>query len=993
LLSVLPVAPAPAAAQTEPIFRSAGADRIETAALNATTFWDTAEQAILATASDYPDALAAWPLAARLDAPLLLTRRDELPAATLAALRTLDTETVWILGGTAVVADAVEQALEAEGLTVRRLAGDDRFATARLAALEAGRAQSSEVLLALGAHPDPNRGWPDATASGAFAALDDTPPILLTGRDQLPQATVQALEELRTGNVIVIGGPAAISDAVVDALESLGYGVDRLGGESRFHTSTRVVGDVLARTPGKPRPLIAASGGTFPDALTAGPLAARLGAPIQLVPADDLAALTELRLFLRSLRGQIDQLVITGGSAAVSDQVEDQLGRDLDLDGGADPAPVGDVPDDFRPTTDITIAGGRHDLSSVDIPPGVIVTADGDADLRVSGPVTIAGALATHTGAIQVSAGGDLIVRGIVQATDEEPGGDTDDATLRDQATGVLLTALGRLDVGGDAVLRANGPIVVTDDPTQLDRTPTQIHEETASASGDHPTLVPLPPDDPAFTATPAATGGARIAGDVEPPHIVHGTTDVSHPVPGAPRIVLFRFRGHRDLVLEDWQLDGPQNPAQEPVEAAPGDDAAGRDGRRGADLSIWNDAGEIRVLGVVVLRLGDGQDGQTAEVGCGTATGGDGGTSGQMRMTASQGIDVTGGTLRIIPGRAGDGGQAFALGTDGCDVETTGGAGASELKRLLARGAVNGLPNVSIARLEAGWGGLGSAIAGDGADGDACAAGEAGGSAVATGGAGGPASLDVGTLPVVTDGVRGGWGGAGVARGGAGGAGGDCADGGAGGAGGMGGTATANGGDAGSALGPGRRGGVGGDAIAFGGAGGRGGNACAEPRGAGGAGGDGGRAEGTTGADGTPAPPFSGNSAGAGGDGGDGGDGDPPGAGGIGGEGVGDPDDLGDGLDGQPGEECPIIVAVLVIAGRHWPIEGQFSISGPEEGCELEHWHSFGLVHSLESEGDSAMEDPDPEGCGHGPVEEVTQTEVEVTAEEWAAFQERSGG
>lgn len=115
--------------------RRVGADRIETAALvsgEVVALGGPAAQAIVARADSFVDALAAGNLATTGRAPLLLTPTDELADATAAALeRDVDGDAVFIAGGETAVDAGVEEALGADGYTVTRLAGPERYATAR----------------------------------------------------------------------------------------------------------------------------------------------------------------------------------------------------------------------------------------------------------------------------------------------------------------------------------------------------------------------------------------------------------------------------------------------------------------------------------------------------------------------------------------------------------------------------------------------------------------------------------------------------------------------------------------------------------------------------------------------------------------------------------------------------------------------------------------------------------------------------------------------
>lgn len=194
------------------IVRLGGGDRFETAVeiSNATHPGGSAE-VFLATGGRFPDALAAAPLAASLDAPVLLAESGSLPAATGAELERLAPETVTVLGGTAAVSDDVLDEVQSRtGAETVRIAGADRFATAIAASqfLTDG-AEADTVYVATGV------GWADALA-GAAAAGADAAPVLLTTPGQLPPAVGEELRRLAPDDVVVLGGPAAIAARVAD---------------------------------------------------------------------------------------------------------------------------------------------------------------------------------------------------------------------------------------------------------------------------------------------------------------------------------------------------------------------------------------------------------------------------------------------------------------------------------------------------------------------------------------------------------------------------------------------------------------------------------------------------------------------------------------------------------------------------------------------------------------------------------------------------------
>ena len=88
---------------------------------------------IIASDQSVADAVTVGPLAAAGPFPLLLTAPDELDPRSAAYLTGQEIEHVALVGGTAAIAPAVQEAIEATGASVTRLAGEDRYYTAALA--------------------------------------------------------------------------------------------------------------------------------------------------------------------------------------------------------------------------------------------------------------------------------------------------------------------------------------------------------------------------------------------------------------------------------------------------------------------------------------------------------------------------------------------------------------------------------------------------------------------------------------------------------------------------------------------------------------------------------------------------------------------------------------------------------------------------------------------------------------------------------------------
>ncbi|MEA3502043.1 MAG: S8 family serine peptidase [Actinomycetota bacterium] len=172
------------------VHRINGADRYATAvAVSQSAFAPGVNVVVLVTGEKYPDGLTAGPVAAKLGGPVLLTRSDSLPTVTRDEILRLSPDTVIIAGGTDAVAATVETAVEHLGLSVLRVAGPDRYATAASLSSTYFDSTTRPVFLATG------EAFPDAL-SGSAAAGRVNGPLLLTRTAALPPSTREELERL-----------------------------------------------------------------------------------------------------------------------------------------------------------------------------------------------------------------------------------------------------------------------------------------------------------------------------------------------------------------------------------------------------------------------------------------------------------------------------------------------------------------------------------------------------------------------------------------------------------------------------------------------------------------------------------------------------------------------------------------------------------------------------------------------------------------------------
>ncbi|MBW3561274.1 MAG: cell wall-binding repeat-containing protein [Actinobacteria bacterium] len=311
---LVPTSQAGAEHVTVPIQRIAGADRITTAVEVARLVHETATTAVLARADTFADALAGAPLAAQLDGPLLLTASDHVPNVVRAELDRLQVRSVVLLGGPAAIEPAVEEDLGRDR-EISRFEGRDRYGTA--AAVSGALDSASTVFVTTGAN------FPDALSVGPLASRRGSP-ILLTEQGTLPAVTRRAIERVGPQEIIVVGGPHAVSEHVMSELEATGASVHRIAGPTRFDTAAALYDASVAA--GMDRSSVwLATAHDHPDALAAGPAIARLGQTLLLVDGRDLGEARVVVDRLQALGQDLRHVRILGGPDAVTGDAPRQL--------------------------------------------------------------------------------------------------------------------------------------------------------------------------------------------------------------------------------------------------------------------------------------------------------------------------------------------------------------------------------------------------------------------------------------------------------------------------------------------------------------------------------------------------------------------------------------------------------------------------------------------------------------------------------------------
>jgi putative cell wall-binding protein len=285
--------------------RVAGPDRIATAiAVSQSTFpaSGSAGAVVLTRADGFADALAGIPLAAALNAPILLTPSQQLDSSVLGEIERVlpGGGKVVVLGGTAALSDAVVQSLTAAKFSVTRYGGGDRFATAVVIA-DQGLGDPATVFEATGTD------FGDAL-SGAPAAAVTHGAILLTNGSSQAGATAAYLSAHAPATRIAIGGPASAAD---NAATSSVVGADR------YDTAARVASTFFSA----PTLVGVASGLTFADALSGGAAVAHLSAPMLLAgtTGGGSGLASPVMTYLATQAATIQTIDVFGGTSAVPD--------------------------------------------------------------------------------------------------------------------------------------------------------------------------------------------------------------------------------------------------------------------------------------------------------------------------------------------------------------------------------------------------------------------------------------------------------------------------------------------------------------------------------------------------------------------------------------------------------------------------------------------------------------------------------------------------
>ncbi|KLU66048.1 N-acetylmuramoyl-L-alanine amidase LytC precursor [Desulfosporosinus acididurans] len=305
---------------TSGVTRLAGQSRVDTAlAIAKANYTGKLSNVILATADNYPDALAGSVLAYKLNAPILLVGSSDTDQEKVLDYMKSNLDPaggVYILGGTAVVSSSMEGKVTASGFAnITRLGGTDRYETSAKIADKLKVKTGTPLVIAYG------ENYPDALTISSIAA-EMQYPILLVQKNGLSDVVKNEIAAIKPSKVYIIGGERVISADVESQVAQMASieksNIVRIAGTDRYETSLAVAQYFNLLTGN----VCIATGNNFPDALAGSVYAANHDAPIILADGN---LSDQVINYLKATK--LTGATLFGGEAVVSKDIEQQLGH------------------------------------------------------------------------------------------------------------------------------------------------------------------------------------------------------------------------------------------------------------------------------------------------------------------------------------------------------------------------------------------------------------------------------------------------------------------------------------------------------------------------------------------------------------------------------------------------------------------------------------------------------------------------------------------
>lgn len=295
----------------EVVKRLAGDDRYETAIKISKDNFKSADTVVLASGTNSADALAASSLATSKSAPILLTKRNEIGKNVFDEIKRLNANNVIVVGGKVSISEKVVSDLKDKNITVKRLAGDNRYETSYEIAKELLKSNKAKEAIIVNGFKNV-----DALSVSSLATKENLP-ILLNDGNRLSKDIKNIVEDSNIKKMYIIGGKTSLPRRIEDNIKALDVEYERLAGEDRYETSSKIAKYAYENSD----KVILASGENSIDALAAGVLTKMEKAPMLLV---------QKRRIPKSISNRIEEskakkFLLIGGEKTISDRVKDKV--------------------------------------------------------------------------------------------------------------------------------------------------------------------------------------------------------------------------------------------------------------------------------------------------------------------------------------------------------------------------------------------------------------------------------------------------------------------------------------------------------------------------------------------------------------------------------------------------------------------------------------------------------------------------------------------
>ena len=302
----------------EYMIRYSGSNRFDTAVdVSKGNFSENTKNLIIVNGMNPADALSGGPLAAKLNAPILLTESYRISDNTLKEIARLNPSNVYILGGNNSVSKSVEGKIKAKlksDAKLIRISGADRYETSvKIADEITGSNRTKGAGFVNGA----TSKFPDALGAAALLGSKDMP-LILTNGSVLPSGTEGYK---KNSNNYIIGG--------TNSINIYGLSGKRLAGLDRYGTCAAVANEGFkdqlydyskSENASKFNAAVIVDGRNYPDALTAISVSKKNNAPILLV--NGIVPNTISNYMTKERR---DRGYIVGGANSVTISVQNSI--------------------------------------------------------------------------------------------------------------------------------------------------------------------------------------------------------------------------------------------------------------------------------------------------------------------------------------------------------------------------------------------------------------------------------------------------------------------------------------------------------------------------------------------------------------------------------------------------------------------------------------------------------------------------------------------